>query len=1457
MRPNSVDGNSGSLEAIKGEELIFPSTDPQANTYRMIGSASVNGRLVSFWASTDPANPSYIQVDAQVVAQSPNIPYTWDRPLQLAVVEEASAGIVYPADHQSIPLYWDINAMEQALADGNGLYFDNYTTDVNSVLLSAPPEFPIQDPDDPLPNVGEGLPVGQYQYRLRYVTPNGDRTNLGPETPLIAVPRVQDYAQNNRFPGGRTTGGPADATIASAYGIKLKFRIDNIQGYSSLEIVRRRFNDGQGLNGPGIDEVVSRIDINPGQFGIFTFTDPVDAFDLPEVIPQDEAEQRLISFTAPKGVEYADSRLSYANFRVESRIADLEFEEVDGNRMIPITKRMTTLQADGSEINSGYSDPINNTYYKKFMGGERYGIGILPWDGYSSKAPVVSVVDDYQFPNRRDPKTGLSAAYSDTPVFAGNTDCNNPNILQRVSPTFEAYEQGSEAKTDLVTELNVINPNSTYNTWHPTSPDDGNVSGYNIPPVTGRYINNAFEAGTPIPNTGHAFNPRVHSLGGMIHGINNIPKWVKAISVVRTEPANRVIAQGIGTYKVYPNPVNPVLLPANKSTVSLNFYSKDIQYGLVPQNIIEDIQQNPENYGLQFVSPLGFYSEIYGYYPAPPLPLLSSGTRAVAADMLSYACIQRESNVFNINAGDGSNTDMGYGTTSGPPGRYVSYATWRNPGSGVSANINANTALGQSYSYWNDNGNNGNAIVGIAQLNPVTTGRGEYWDLVCVNYVYTPQGQATYDQTAFNNESVKGFHQPWYVINIVRKGAAVDNLRSPQYINTGMTIKMESCIGVMPAAVTTPSISFDLVNERIDDVRGYLQTDYEYVYVRGVNEPERAWLCISNNAAIPPIVGTILSDIQTNGFWLAPDGTEVYGLYTVQFPQSLSNITTSIGRGQVTFGQYGTTALPMPPAGSRIIVKFNRKNVRFFGGDVTVAPSIHAVLDGEFSAQHPAPSTMPIGGLPLPHPGFVRNANYHLPLGTGSINNMLSVNGITTLRQWCIMFDCESRAPGWFDTVGPQTESAYPRVHYVMRPYSWLSGIYADFHPSYFIDYPEEYPWLAYGGIRFQNQANLDYAKQPLVTALGVPESGFIERTQYPTGIIASEEFDPTQQDSPGLRTFLDSNLIVLSEENGEIKTIASALGGGGRNMYAWTNRGVCRVLTSKNVLTGASGEMVATQSISNYWGEEMWITRNIGIPDQMWRLFVKGYAPTGQGYADSFFWADRRGLYRMTGDNIVDISRDRYLSVMLPMLSAFPSDYTGRANGFYNLKYNEAWFSIDLTDIPNAPRTGKKVYVYSPLNQEWVGKYTYDFDGYSANNSDTYGFRLGGVYKLDGGYEINSATRRASVVMPIVGDIGKLKQFNRWAVVGTKPDEIRIYNKDGVLWVIQNEALAEALAPGQGQDWVLRYDSWQQWAWCVMQSVDPQQRNPQDEFFYLEVIYNTEGDKEVLTLEAQLQPIR
>lgn len=1532
VRPGSITGAAGGAEAVKGEGDIpvFPS--PGGDGYVLIGSCSCNNRVVEFWASSafdfaTDQNPPLVRVDGTVVAQSRNIPYVYDRPLQLAVVDDffgtsiaanespdgvvTGRGIVYPADHNSIPLYWDITQLANFASSGNTSYFgDNYQVGINSVGLFNTPEFPIHTRNVEVG--GLGLKTGQYQYALRYVTPQGDRTNIGPWTPTITVPLKQSQRrpwEQSHYPGATTIGGPAG--LDTPYGVEIKFRVDNVFGFQKVQVVRRKYNDADNI---GQIEMIGELLISVNENSIRTFLDPSDAIAEPEVIPADQEAIKIVAINKPKAVEYSDRRLTYANFETFPKDAsNVQFIDRGDGAMFPVTQGVCTRYPSESfdpngenprewnegyyYWNDGYSDPVNNTYLKSYMRGERYGIGVMFWNQYTEQSFVKEVPlsggstnDGYLFPNRRDRRTGKSFLYSDgyqgvdpRSLVQATTDLNGTDTGV-VGPTFEAFTQGAVAKNWVPAPGNALAPwsgygfinrvnfsGSSFNPFGPTNPTtNGDESRLSQSPNDKGYATSLGNALIDSYDyTGAVWAARNYALGAAIEGVQNVPSGTTVISVMRTEPARRVVAQGIACWSDLRrqfNNSNTTLKSTNKVDVMI----PDFKNSAVSQTIIDLFESNPNSFKIQFVSPLGFFTESYSH---------------AVKDVLSYAGVQwDDSETVN----NGLQIDSYQGDpTSGLQPQYVGYGSWRS-----NAFIGANS--------WTSS--NGNKLFDIENVQGITQNNQTRWRVTLDEDVYQELGGLGNS----NSDDVKRFHEPWYVVNIVVDEATISNDQVDKYIETGYHIKTESCIGITPSASQQPGSyqDFPLLNERLGDVYAdstfvqqtnpgnFGDTQFNrYVYIDdGLSV--KPWLCVTDNWYANNGFLTILADLTTVGSFTMPDGVTIYGVYSIDNADGWSSTAQATRTGTIRFGQWISSLgqdpvafdLPMPPDGCRVLVRYNNNEpIRFFGGDCTVSHSLDALFNGNgyyqgqsLEEQELAPNSdlLTLNLFSNPYLGYRKSVGYNMmwiaPASANSFENAFAGEQIDneTIRQWVVYWNAEQRSAIRYYSGSAASQGPYewPRMGYLMQWSTWFSTTVnlpstawpypqVAIAPSVFIDVNGKTA-SERGGFLLDCDVNPSYTKQAPITGFGVPfvSSGgsFTEKFYFPTGLIASLEFDQLVQDSPNLRTFLDLNLKTVSEENGEIKTIASALAGGGRNLYAWTDSGVVRILTAKNILTGASGEVISTQAISNYWGEEMWLSRNIGVPDQMWQFFVKGFAPAGDGYADSFFWADRNSIYRMVGDNIMDIGREKFLAYLLPILREYPRGYVPGTSGFYNRKYNEAWMSLNLpTRVPGVNE--KNLVVYNPEINAWNGRYTYQFDGYTQNGNTVYGHRNLETYELDQGFIISGGNRVASVTVPMVGDLDSFKEFIRWRVVGTKPDKIQILDPDFVVMCEMPNPLVSPVNPL----WVKEYDGWEGWADRTLFSYDPNRKLPQKRYFYLRLVWNTEGDKNATSLSGQLKPIK
>jgi len=1459
MRTSSVTGAAASLEAIGGEELLYPAI-PEDVSQVCIGAAHVFGHLVTFWAPrTETPNPDRrIEIDGVTMVRSPLIPYQWDRPLQIAVVEGDKGGVLYPVDGNSEPLRWDIGAIIAANASGSTEYTTSFSSDNVSVALTVPVEWPEHVGN---PIIGVGAPVGQYLFYLRWRTPSGDVSNSGPESPLIAVPKTQapiyTIGIDDLYPGGQTAGGRADATSATQYGIALRFLVDNRQGFSEVEVCCRKFNLGLGVTDPGEDAVVARLGIIPGEFQYRDFVYPRDN-NFYEVIPVDQRQVQQVAVDRPKTVEHVDNRVIYANFFKKNRVADLVFRAVAGARMFPFTKRLFTWYGGGTEqYNDGYSDPVNNTYGKSAMHNERYKPGLMFWDGNSAKSPVVEI-GEITMPGRATRKAGDPLTYSDASIIRANDECQDLSAsgipFDPVSPSFDVIVQGTMHKEPNVGGpdfVNVAIAGGTYNPWSPTDPIDPDFVRYRVPPNTQWRINET----DYLAETGHIFNPQIHALGIGIYGPSNLPEaasWAKVMTVMYPPPAGRVLLEGVGAYALTPEPAFNAI---GKASNALWCSFPDAESGAVNESVIQDIHNNPQNYQVR-LTPYAFKSEVYSYRMVDiPTPF------AFGMDMVTYVNGQLDDGIgdFSINPGETPGT-MGYQPTLSAPPSPTNYA---GPGAYRHTPIQGVTdPNNQDYSVFLDpnNTDQGATLLGLAQFSIRQEGRGTVYDVRTLENMYTlggrgPGGNFTDDQT-------RRYHEGMYNIQIIRKDAVVQPLNVQQYRNTGTHIVVATEGRTIALAQDLDTYDVELFHARKDDCVGYLATDYRYCYIQEQGQPERRYLCVTNNAFVIANFAAVSADLIATGQWTTPDGTVIDGVY--DYIENTSSGPHAVG--YLRFGSYA--GLPRPTQGARIAVKYDpQAPIRALGFDCSISHHAFAPVDRKFNGSLPPddPSQSALlGRTSLPYRGGVKNPGYNLPRGqNGSVYEFEPDNfpDNLSMRQWVVTGHVMSRTEifkvGNPLTTIEQDRFTFPQQHYVIRSTAPSANNY--FYSQYDQDYQNEALWFNMGGFWVFPLYNGDYQKQPIITGVGVPLNGQGEglRTDYRCAYIASLRKDPLAEDTSNHRTFLEENIFPVSEENGQINRIMALDQGGFQQLWGWSEEGLHRVPYNKNILVGADGNLLATQGIENFWPrEEIWIVRGShGMPEQSWRMSVKANAPVKSGDIDTAFWVDRVSAYQLIGGRVVDIARNQFLEELQPYLTSTPMDYSRRYTAAYNRKNGE-WIFGTGTNRAAVPFT----YVFNGVARNWVGSFTYSFDQLLNVNTSLYGMRNGQTFELGKGYIINGETREAWLETFVAAYPGRQCEMIAWRTHPDRPDELRIYDKQHRLMLTNNEAIQEAAEAGTGQYWVMLVDSWQ----ALMNSVDASyaalnntpQQPPQDTGFYVRVFFRQPTPSRSTFVEVQIRPI-
>lgn len=1472
-RNYSLDGNTESLEKIKGEEVVYTNTGLSAN-YVCIGTAKVRDNIVEFWASNVVGELDSIRINGTVVAANDNLLFEVDRPLQLDTNDKCEGGEVFITDDFTVPMIFNVqDLLDNALTQK---YFTEFNRALYEINLSTPVDKPVFSR---LVTVGGGggLPIGEYSYAVRYVNSEGDRTNLSPSTPLIPVVQSLGVA-SDQYPYTKTRGGESNTSVVTAYGIELRIRVTNLVEYDSLEVVRFAWNSGTQLGYTPDPQIVARLDVSNTRIGIITFTDPLES-NIQESIPEDELTNQLLFIERAKAIRYFDKRLVLMNYSVADRDLSPSFIRRNGNdgrgpvEMFPVMEKLGKV---------GFNDPKNHTYKKSYQCGESYGFAINAYDGVSAKAFAIPIENfkDYTFPNRRDELVAASDSdiYSTGAVTAANTSGG-------ITKTFEVFDhEDAVGKSDVNSFKSILDgtnflglpegtkSNGDVTQFTTSDPEDYGANVNALGRVTAPYavytpkedsdpvsnshnyrINPSVKSGsTDIPYNPAIFGLNYYSRGIMLNGVSNLPSWVKSFSVVRTKRANRVLCQGLGMYKM--NEGKPKLVGnaalATKDRNKIWFYSPDIENGIVSDSIIQDMQNNPNNYKLQFVSPLGFCSELYNFDN-------SISARDRNCDLITYARILNDGPLVGKNINPLESASMGNLGN-------VAYNRYRNDSDTVNDDFFDNAAGG------------GNRLTTLTGFEVVTEGRGVYYELEVQDLIYNRANTGGTGNNNFLDQGMKDWTEPFYIVNIIQEGASIVDQNIDSYKDTGAYVKMESIIGEGVTGNLNPS--FELVDERWEDCipdlssTGPFAAEERFVYIRDAAGNDLPWYNVTYLTAGQ--ISTIVNNILANGSHTLPSTTVIYGVYThtVNSPYDI----------RLNFNIPGFNNIL---TNTTVIVKYdNRAPIRVFGGDTTVGESIFAPIDREvdvnnwdkftgavaFSTDLTAknPKGFPLDlGFPFkeyhvnPRHYILKNPSLAVDKVQASRNAALNpvYGNLYYIRQLCVMFTVESRMATHFSFSGIYPDQTFPNVHYVMRPNSFSESkfgttakeVYEDnsIHPNYEEDYGDEYLNWNYGGFRFKPKMNVDYSQEIIDDFVSKPDFGYEAETDFCTGVIWSLPRSINQQDSPGLKSFASLNTIQLEDAQGEINLAFDATTGKGSNVYAITDRGICMLLHKKSILSDTTGAEIGLFKGSNFIQQEYWLDRNIGCPGFFWRGAAEGSVGirqlTSSGAEgevqriEALVFPNGTSIYRFVENTIKDIGRDSYFKEVNGFVKGIPNSTAEILTAYYDEVYNEYVIQSKYADPTNPAQTIllEQALVYSFNNSGWISKYDYRFDKYLSFKDRVYGMRDGETYKLQEGFLINGSPVifEAETVSSMAPQ--KEKEFLKINVNSNKIPT-RVEFKDG------NDQILCALDQSiQGPLYLKKYDGYTQQIPRKDLTVSPGRNRVQDRLLVYKIIHNLGED--------------
>lgn len=1430
-RPSSNRGNKGAWEKIRGEETIHSNIGP-GSWFNMV-SESINDDTFELWVEIDNLYPPKIIINGLLMGQSVSMPWLYNYRIQSDINENCIGGEIFISDFNSDPTIFSISDIKENYNLGTQKYFNDFNLSLYSINLQYPLDIPVFID---LVNLGGGggLPVGSYQYSLRFSNKQGDKTNWGVQTPEIPVLQSVDTSGTNlQYQGIKSYGSNPNTLISTSFGVKLKFRVTNMNNYEYIELRRVSYNVGAGINSVPQGQIIAKIPISPGEISIVEFIDPVDSNMPEETLADNEDSYELSVITKAKAIRYYDKKLVLMNYEVASKETTGSIIDINGSKIIPIIKNLGSI---------GFNKPKNHTYFKNYPSGEKFSFGISMFDGSGGSGFVYEDenLKNIQVPNRRDSISNDSQSFSLGPLpIAANVDSN-------VEPVFEIFSHKNAIgkPSGIGDNIDFIRNISTNGSKDGVDASD---VGYKpLRPVNSvdSKIDHSYRPNYSVRDSSDSdinYNPQGFKLdyytkGFAIGGVSNLPSWVKSFSVVRTERANRLVCQGIGMYSMKEGDFSSFGSEAlvEKYNDKLWFHSPDIQSGIVDAAILQDMQDNPNNYQIQLVSPVGFFSEIYNFNNRSALP-----NRDRIIDMISYARVQFDNGQINPN--EDPNMGIDYGGS-----RYVAYNRYRN----ISDNAGESAF----------SGSNGNKIFTMGGFTPITDGRSSYHEIGFLEKIYNREivGSGTFSDNDFDDDKMKDWTEPFYIINILQIGKTINDFNINNYKSTGHYQKIESIIG---EGDSTNNQSFELVDERWEDIAPALNFgDYNYegesfVYLRNKDGIERVFFNVSF------LTGSQILDIQTqiftNGYYTTPlRNIQIVGIYTHSINEDIVTLNFN-------FEDFN------PISNEKIIIKYDStRPITFFGGDTVVNENIFAPIDKEADASGSDKDGQFVMNIGFPYRRYDMNKNIFIVEDT-FLNNIQSSDKcrLGYLRQLCMMYAAESRTATNFAFNDSFPLAYFPLVHYIMRPNKFDDSHFGggdiseiandnDIYEDYFTDYPQEYTLWKFGGIRFKPQLNLDYSVKGPIIAFSKPKVGFKEETKFCSGVKWSLSRATNQQNSPGLKTFLAGNTYIADDDCGDIvKAWDAGTDSKGSNLYGIAEKGIVMFLTKKSILSNLDGETLSTTIFDSFISREYWISKYIGSNDEMWRGMAESSVEIltdgGKVEVPALYIPNKHSIYRLMENSLMDIAKDKYLSRMRTSLDSIMIGYQTPIVGHFNKNNNEYWLQM-----PDGEDEGiQKVFVYGQDNGYWIGRFTYNYDSYLFKNNKNFGFRNSSMMELDKGFLIGGEAIQAYLIQNTSVNIVEEKEFisievNTGPRGKMKPTSIVFMDEE-------MNVLCELNASLFGQNYLKQYSGWWNQIPRKRVEISPKRERVQYRLILFKIIHTFEEDFKIVSSVIQYKTLK
>lgn len=792
---------------------------------------------------------------------------------------------------------------------------------------------------------------------------------------------------------------------------------------------------------------------------------------------------------------------------------------------------------------------------------------------------------EVQFPERRTPIPVVEQSFSPAAQTISTNKSWNPTgsgITDKVYELIDNLRIQKDTDSNVRTILNLLDGNK-YRPMTPTGRDDGYIGGsgnggggIDFSGLGTEYMATADGLSYNTPRHG----TRKSTMGLKIAGIDTtkVPEWVKAISVVRTPPAGRVVCQGIAMYalNLRPPDSHPSLY---KYLNRLWFYSPELDPTIGDKsNLFDAIKSNPSDYQVQLVSPVGFFTDVYSAHYS------SSGPAISRIDMISYAIMGGDGVHSMEPVGFDTAAQIGIGEDRVTFGRFRNVYPTHSQGDGL---INDDLVFSIQSAYEPDL---------LSFNNESDKSRTPYLELILSSNIYD---NSHVDDVIGTDSTARAFHEPWYIVNIIQNGRHVPNNNINSYRHIGNYIKLTSPIGLGNGEATQ---SYELVDEREEDVLtlGASATQYRYIWIDG-----KPWLGVNNIAA--GTVDSYRADLGSMGYFIPSGGRTCYGMYLYTY----SDLTTGpLKVISFPYLEYPSGNSICPKSGDVIEVRYDSNaSIDVFLGDTVVDDAIFAPIDVNVDQEEYR--TGVFLNAPMPFYNFTFASNYVRPIYKETIEPAVT-NFMHFIRQWIVSFGCESTVnlPFLYKDYFPNRNYVIRPAHYDEKSVDDSLEIYYGKHNisanGYIIDYGDEYLRWGYGGFHIPGGANFDYQKSLHLRAFTKPTSGTQEQLSFMKRLHWSSE---SLVGYPSSRAFIPTNVYdLMNDKAQQISILYDVLSDKGNNLYVITDYGAGLILTDKKMITDAGGNaLTILTSDSTLIQGELWLNPSIGCPKEFWRGKTEG----------------------------------------------------------------------------------------------------------------------------------------------------------------------------------------------------------------------------------------------------------